>query len=369
VAKKKATGMSKRLGFTDRATIAENKDILRYNDRLEREAKGLPPEAPRAPREARRPRTGGPGRGDHVERAGAGGRPATGRTGPAGQAAAGRPSAAGQTGIGRPGAAATTRPPRTPRPVRPPALDEEQTASLQAALAAAVGETGLEAAGAKVIARLVAHDSFDRATNAGWEMVAAGGNAAERTEPEWALLRKTWLTIRIALLAAYAQIKPELAAAVERERKQLARIERPRRSTRRHKTDRPAGEAGEGTRSGAAKSPRSRRKSLAPTPADVARVAGHAEPALPALPAPEQAPLAQPGPEPEPAPEPAEPTFAAEPEPPAPEPDSPEGEQVLPVDSADSAEIAAELRAEHRGLEHPPPAEEPENADQLTLGF
>jgi hypothetical protein len=35
----------------------------------------------------------------------------------------------------------------------------------------------------------------------------------------------------------------------------------------------------------------------------------------------------------------------------------------------DGTEIAAELRAEHRGLEPPAPVAEPEDKDQLTLGF
>lgn len=223
--KKKATGMSKRLGFTDRATIAENKDILRYNERLEREAKGLPPE------EARR---------------GGGGRPAGAR----------------RDRGGRPAAAAP--PARAPRPPRPPALDDEQRATLEAALAAAVGESGFESAGQALIDRLAAHDSFERASGAGWEVAAGGGNAAERTEQEWGLLRKTWLTVRLALLEAYVTIKPELEPALARERKILARLDKPqRRQGRRGRPDVTAKKKG----------PRSDRprRSGPPSPADVAR--------------------------------------------------------------------------------------------------
>ena len=37
MAKKKATGMSKRVGFLDRDTVNENREILRYNQKVERE--------------------------------------------------------------------------------------------------------------------------------------------------------------------------------------------------------------------------------------------------------------------------------------------------------------------------------------------
>ncbi|MGH3745349.1 MAG: hypothetical protein ACRDTP_10860, partial [Mycobacteriales bacterium] len=198
--KKKATGMSKRLGFTDRATINENKDILRYNERLEREAQGLPPEEPR-------------GRGPR-----GGGRAETGRT-QAGSGPGARPDG------GR-------RPTRPARPPRPPALDEEQTAILTVAYQAVVGESGLEPAAEKVIERLGAHDGFERATMAGWE-VAAGGHAEERTAQEWDLLRTAWLAVRLALLEAYATFKPEAAEALAREQKQQARLAKPPRPRRR----------------------------------------------------------------------------------------------------------------------------------------
>jgi ribonuclease E len=237
VGKKKATGMSKRLGFTDRQTIAENKDILRYNERLEREAKGLPPDEP----SRGGGRGGRDGRGGRPERAEGGSRPA--------------------------GAARPERSPRPPRPVRPPALDDAQRAVLEAALAEAVGETGLEAAGNAVITRIAAHDSFERASAAGWE-IAAGGHAAERTEQEWELVRKTWLTLRFALLEAYAGIKPELEATLARERKLLVRIDKPARRGRRDRPEKPAGEAREG-REGRRRRPK--HPGGMPSPADVAR--------------------------------------------------------------------------------------------------
>ena len=391
VGKKKATGMSKRLGFTDRATIAENKDILRYNERLDREARGLPPEAPRGPRDgARGPRGGRPARAD------------------------------------RDGGA---RPPRAARPPRPPALDDEQVAALQAALAGAVGETGLEQAGTTVIERLAAHHSFDRATAAGWDVAAAGGNAAERTEAEWALLRKAWLGIRLALLEAYAQIKPELAASVERERKQLARLDRPRRDSR----TRGAGERRK-PRRGERPGPRRPGAGGPPSPADVARVAHHPVADQPAEPgsvppgevpagsvppgevpagevpagavpagagaaadeAPELAPIEgglvglppaddlpveeDPAVRPDLAPadlapadeEPAdeEPADLGSAELEAGEGETPQGQPVegQPVEGEPAAgeAVAAELRAEHGG--HPAPTE-PVDTDQMTLGF
>jgi len=226
VGKKKATGMSKRLGFTDRATIAENKEILRYNERLEREAKGLPPEPDRRPGRSRRADEKGPRR---------------------------------------------DRPARPARPPRPPALTEEQTALLQSALDAAVGETGMQDAGQAVIARLAEHDSFDKASAAGWE-VAAGGHAAERTPAEWDLLRQVWLQIRLALLEAYVTVKPDLEPTLARERKQVARIGRntaPQQRKRRPRKAPPAGkDGGHGSASSSATAPK---PAGPPSPADIAR--------------------------------------------------------------------------------------------------
>jgi hypothetical protein len=241
VGKKKATGMSKRLGFTDRATIAENKEILRYNERLEREAKGLPPDEPRRSRR--------PGRGEDG-------------------ASRGRQR---------------TSPPRPPRPPRPPALDDEQRAVMQAALDGAVGETGFEEAGGLLIERLAAHDSFDRASTAAWERIG-GGHAAERTEAEWELLRKTWLALRLALLEAYVTVKPELEPTLARERKQLARLERPARGGRRRRPERERGVKSP-ARDGAGTHPARR---AAPSPGDVARklaASGHAPAAAETAPA------------------------------------------------------------------------------------
>jgi hypothetical protein len=234
VGKKKATGMSKRLGFTDRATINENKDILRYNDRLEREAQGLPPEEPRR----RAPR--------------AGGRPDRG------------PAQDGETRTARPEGA--RRPPRQARPPRPPGLDEEQTATLGTAYRAVVGESGLELAADKVIERIAAHDSFERATMAGWE-VAAGAHAGERTAAEWELLRTAWLAVRMALLEAYATFKPEAAEALAREQKQQARLAKPPRPRRR---------PGKGPDKRRPAKPPAASGPRTPSPADVARhVAAH----------------------------------------------------------------------------------------------
>lgn len=241
VGKKKATGMSKRLGFTDRATINENKDILRFNERLEREARGLPPEEPRR---------GGPA-----------GRPSRDR--PARE----RPNGE-RTDAERPGRAGSSRPPRAGRPPRPPALDDEQTAALTAAYRAVVGESGLEAAADRVIARLAAHDGFERATLAGWE-VAAGGHAEERTAEQWELLRKAWLAIRMALLEAYAAFTPAAAEALARERKQQARLEKPPRP-RRRPGRRPAGRHPQG-RSPADPEAGAQHGPKPPSPADVAR--------------------------------------------------------------------------------------------------
>src|SRR5688500_2968288 len=59
VSKKKATGMSKRVSFMDRSVVAENREIMKFNEQLEREARreeakraGLPFEEdePKAPR-------------------------------------------------------------------------------------------------------------------------------------------------------------------------------------------------------------------------------------------------------------------------------------------------------------------------------
>ena len=210
--------MSKRLGFTDRATIAENKDILRFNERLEREAKGLPADEPRRSVDRRR----GPSEGRRPD-----------------------------------------RPARTPRPPRPSALDEDQRAMLQAALDAAVGETGLEEAGRAVITRLDEHDSFDKACGAGWT-IAAGGHATERTPAEWDLLRQVWLSIRLALLEAYVAIKPELEPTLTRERKQVARINRAATPQRRRRGKRPPSGGRVDGRPGPP-------RSGPPSPADVAR--------------------------------------------------------------------------------------------------
>lgn len=212
MAKKRATGMSKRLGFTDRQTIAENKDILRYNERLEREAKGLPAE--------------------RAERSGPSG---PGRHGPARGARTEGPSRAERP-------AHTERP---ARPVRPPALTDEEQATLRDSYAVAVGESGLDAAAERVVTRLAAHDGFERASGAGWEL-ASGGHAEERTAEQWALLRTAWLAVRLALLEAYATIKPEAQPALERERKQQARAARqPRgRAQRPHRAKAVAPRAG-----------------------------------------------------------------------------------------------------------------------------
>lgn len=208
VGRKKATGMSKRLGFTDRQTINENKDIIRFNERLEREAKGLPPDAPGGPRGRRPERPGGADRPG-----GAGG---SGRAG-------GRPDRGG----GR-----SARPPREPRPPRPPALDDEQLTALRTAYTAVLGESGLEAAAETVLTRLAGHESFERATMAGWEQ-AAGGHAADRTAEQWELLRGAWLSIRMALLEAYVAIQPAAQEQLDRERKQQARLAKPQRPRRR----------------------------------------------------------------------------------------------------------------------------------------
>ena len=346
--KKKATGMSKRLGFTDRATIAENKEILRYNERLEREAKGLPPEAEQR-----------------------GGRPQRG------------PSARGSAPQRR-----SAEAPRAARPPRPPALDDAQRVSLEAALAAAVGETGMDEAGAAVITRLAAHDSFDKASNAGWE-IAAGGHASERTPSEWDLLRKTWLSIRIALLEAYVLIKPELEPTLARERKQVERLNRPQRPAKRRRTRPPGsgdGEAAAGRPERPARSERRKAPAGPPSPADIARrlgkapvSAGDAEAALApdggAVAPPPEAPDAPDAPDaavelaavaadvtPEvvesvtvvedaaPEPELRAPEHDA-PESDASEPDAPELEAAVVSDGADvpadGPAVAEELRAEH----------------------
>ncbi|HEX7355517.1 MAG TPA: hypothetical protein VF288_11875, partial [Mycobacteriales bacterium] len=153
---------------------------------------------------------------------------------------------------------------RPARPARPPALDDEQTATLTAAYQAVVGESGLEPAADKVIERIAAHDGFERASMAGWE-VAAGGHAEERTAQEWELLRAAWLSVRLALLEAYATFKPDAADALARERKQQARLAKPPRPRRR---------PGRGPDRGRGGTPRPGSSPRPPSPADVARHAG-----------------------------------------------------------------------------------------------
>jgi hypothetical protein len=133
----------------------------------------------------------------------------------------------------------------------------------------------MDEAGAAVITRLAAHDSFDKASNAGWE-IAAGGHASERTPPEWDLLRKTWLSIRIALLEAYVLIKPELEPTLARERKQVERLSRPQRPAKRRRTRPPGadgadGEAPTGRPERPARSERRKAPAGPPSPADIAR--------------------------------------------------------------------------------------------------
>jgi hypothetical protein len=332
VGKKKATGMSKRLGFTDRATIAENKDILRYNERLEREAKGLPAEAERR---------SGPRRSSSERGSSEGSRPRQ------------------------------DRPARAPRPVRPPALDDEQKVLLQAALDAAVGETGMEEAGQAVITRLAEHDSFDKASSAGWA-IASGGHASERTPAEWDLLRQVWLSIRIALLEAYVTFKPDLEPTLARERKQVARISRTS-PQRKRRGKRPATKApGAGRPAGARGGP--------PSPADVARHIGKAvEPAVVTGTATETvaevAPDA-PGVEAPSVDEPSVDEASVEPsvdeasvEPSVDEPSVDEASVEPSVDEPSVAEqkaAAAELRAEHAPDEAVESSDDV-NRDQLTL--
>jgi hypothetical protein len=199
VPKKKATGMSRRESFLDRAVIAENKAIMSFNQKMEDEARGI----------VRSP-------GGSERRTSPGGRP--GREPASSRANRTSPAAVG----------ADRRPARPPaRPPRPTVAQETQDRLRQAVVAAA-GESGLDRAGLLVVDQLVEHGRFDRATDAGWTL-AAGERAAERAPAEWELLRSVWRAIRLALLEIWAESHPTLVATLERERKEAARAAKPRR--------------------------------------------------------------------------------------------------------------------------------------------
>ena len=179
--KKKATGMSKRQSFLDRNIIAENKAIMRFNEALADEARGVE-------------RSQAPGREE-------------GR----------RPRAAGLTGHARP-----ARPVRPARPTLPP---EEQEA-LRTAVSSATDDPGVAAAGAKLVDSLARGDRFERATEAGWRLLAADPVGGDRSARDWDRLRSAWSDVRRAALAEWVKAHPDAAALQEKEAKATAQAER-----------------------------------------------------------------------------------------------------------------------------------------------
>lgn len=211
-AKKKATGLAKRGSFLDRDVIAENKAILRFNDDLEnqaRKAQGLPPlrdpgsKPPGSPRAGRRSDPG------HREsRAGV----------PAGQR-------------------------HQPRPELPPALDAVQEGQLRAAVDAVAAPAGVHAAGARMIDRLVGGDRFTRATELGWETLAAA-HAADGAECDWDRLRAAWGEVRAAALAEWVKTHPEAVPVLKAKPAERVKARHRRRSAAQAKESEPGPQQG-----------------------------------------------------------------------------------------------------------------------------
>jgi len=179
--KKKATGLSKRQSFLDRNVIAENKAIMRFNEDLAEAARGV---------ERTRGSEGEPERGSGRQR----------RSGPV-------PS---------------SRPARTARPTLPP----EQETALRTAVAEAAAGGGAEAAGAGLVDSLSRGDRFERASEAGWRVLAEDPMVTERSSQEWDRLRLAWAAVRRAALAEWVKTHPDAAELQEKEAKAAARADR-----------------------------------------------------------------------------------------------------------------------------------------------
>lgn len=179
--KKKATGMSKRQSFLDRNIIAENKAIMRFNEALADEARG-------------------------VERS----------------------QAPGREEGSRPRPARLTGPARPARPVRParPALPPEEQEALRTAVSSATDDPGVAAAGAKLVDSLARGDRFERATEAGWRLLAADPAGADRSPRDWDRLRSAWSDVRRAALVEWVKRHPDAAPLQEKEVKAAAHAER-----------------------------------------------------------------------------------------------------------------------------------------------
>lgn len=177
--KKKATGMSKRQSFLDRNVIAENNEILRFNEGLADAARGV-----------REPRT----------------------TGTAG---------------GREGARRSSRSTRPARGPRPPAVPPEQETELRTAAAAATDDAEVAAAGGRLVDALVRGDRFERATEAGWGQLSTATPAAERSSEDWDRLRLAFASVRRSVLDEWVKTHPDAAPLQQKEEKASVRASRP----------------------------------------------------------------------------------------------------------------------------------------------
>ncbi len=172
MSKKKATGMSKRVSFMDKSVVNENRDILRFNEQLEREARreeAIRNGVPFVEDEPKAPRMGG-GRGRPPSGGGAG------RTGPS------RPRREG--------------PPPGPRPGE---------VELLAAGEAAEGWAEFSAPGKKMVDQLLRGRKPNPAARFAWELVvsAAGEDA------DWDDVRRRWSVVHDAILAEWVTTHPE----------------------------------------------------------------------------------------------------------------------------------------------------------------
>jgi ribonuclease E len=183
VGKKKSTGLSRRTGFLDRDTIAEDRAIQRYNESLEEEA-----------RQALRPANAPAPFREREERGGRGGRP-----GPGGSR--GRAPREGGGAAGRP-----------PRPPKPPAVPPEVVEALGAAAALAGQAAGMSAEASRLVERLVAGAKFESAAGAGWDLLVQT-RGSDRTPKQWDDLRREWDAVRQAIGAVWAQTHPDDAPA------------------------------------------------------------------------------------------------------------------------------------------------------------
>ena len=170
VSKKKATGMSKRVSFMDRSVVAENREIMKFNEALEREARREEAKRNGVPFEEDEPRA-------RPASAGARGRPAS------------RPSG---------GPAKPRREPveRGPRPGE---------AELIAAGEAAEGWADFQAAGRKMADQLLRGRKPNPAARFAWELVVA----AKPADADWEDVRRRWGTVHDAILAEWVKTHPE----------------------------------------------------------------------------------------------------------------------------------------------------------------